>query len=111
MKNLPGYVIAEKDQEVRRVVKQNLTQAASRHLTICEVLRFTYDTVDQLPDGEIKDDLTEKLIDAMNMGKKIMSRLAHYKRTMGDKTGSSGSGLIKLDHTRRRERIRSQRKI
>lgn len=109
MINLPGYVMAEQDLEVRQAILGGLTSEASRQLTICEQLRFIYDTVHQLPDGEIKGDLTEKLIDAYNMAKKMNSRLAHYKRMYIDKTGHRGKSLIKLQHTKAREKIRRER--
>lgn len=111
MKNLPGYTIVEKDEKVRQIIKEALSTGASQQMTICEVLRFMYDTVYQMPDGELKDDLTEKLIDAMNMAKKIVSRLEHYKRTLGDKTGTRGVNLLRLPHTRTRARMRSERAL
>ncbi len=50
MRNLPGYIRAEKDRNIRKVVRKALTTGASRYLTICEQLRFIYDTVRQIPE-------------------------------------------------------------
>lgn len=104
-----GFVRAEKDLEVRKAVRKSLTKEAGRYLTICEQLRFTYDLVHELPDPALKEELTERLIDAFNMGKKMNSRLAHYKRLHKDDTGSGGSNLIKLEHTKARKRLRNER--
>lgn len=109
MINLPGYKQSENDDKVREAVRKALTTGASRTMTICEQLRFIYDTVYQLPDGAIKEDLTEKLIDAFNMGKKMNARLAHLKRKYIDKTGHRGKSLVKLTDTRLRERLRGER--
>lgn len=104
-----GFVRAEKDEATRRVVRDSLTKEAGRHLTICEQLRFIYDIVHELPDPILKEELTERLVDAFNMGKKMNSRLAHYKRLYSDKTGSEGSNLIKLEHTEVRRMLRNER--
>lgn len=109
MIRLPGFVIAEKDLETRRIAKEAFSHGASNYLTICEQIRFIYDTVYQLPDGEMKDDITEKLIDAFHMGKKMNSRLARYKKETGSVTGSAGSNLIRLKDTEERARIRGLR--
>lgn len=109
MRHLPGYIIAEKDPDIREAIRESLTKEASTYLTICEQLRFVYDTVEQIEDENIKRDLTEKLIDAFNMGKKMNSRLQRYKRETGSITGSAGSHLIPLDHTADRKYFRSKR--
>ena len=109
MDRLPGFETAEKDPAVRQALRGSLTNESSRYLTICEQLRFIYDSVHQLPDGELKEDITEKLIDALYMGKKMNSRLHHYKRLNGDKSGSGGSHLIKLSYTDERRALRRQR--
>ena len=53
--------------------------------------------------------LTEKLVTAMNMAKKMNARLAHYKRTLGDNTGSAGANLLKLEQTKERAIMRNSR--
>lgn len=109
MKNFPGYIVAEKDSESRKIILDSIRNESSGYLTICEQIRFIYDTVYQLPDGEIKEDLTEKLIDAFNMGKKMNSRLQRYKRETNSQTGSAGSNLMRLDHVEERQKLRRER--
>lgn len=108
---MPGFVVAEKNEEVRRVVKESLTKEASRLLTICEQLRFMYDSVCQVQDEELRNLMTEQLIDAMNMAKKMDSRLSHYKRLNGDRKGHAGGNLIRLDATAERKELRQARTI
>lgn len=111
MKNLPGYVVKEQDPKNRQILYEALAYDAGDRLTICELFRFMYDTVYDLPDGEIKNDLTEKLIDAMGMAKKMNARLAHYRRTYTDKTGRAGSSIMLIEHASKRKRIRRSRRI
>ena len=107
--NLPGYAQPERDLETRQALWGSLTSEASRFLTICEQLRFIYDDVYQLPESKLKDDISEKLIEALNMGKKMNSRLHHYKRLHDDRTGSGGSHLLRLRKTDERRELRRQR--
>lgn len=107
--NLPGYIQPELSKDERKALFESLTTDASAHLTICEQLRFIYDTVYYFPEGEIKDDLTEKLLRALLMGKKMNSRLQRYKRETGDKTGSAGSNLARLSNTAERKKLRKGR--
>lgn len=107
----PGYVRAVTDPEIRRIILVNMAYEASNKLRICEQLRFMYDTVDQLPDGELKTLLVDQLIDAFSMGKKMNSRLTYYKKKYKDTTGHSGKNIILLYDTRRRKRMRSTRVI
>lgn len=109
MKISPGYIIPEKDQTLRAALLYSLTNEASNRLTICEQLRFIYDSVHQLPDGELRDDLIEKLLEAFNMGKKMNARLAHYKRQYLSTSGRTGRNLIALEYTQEREQMRRQR--
>lgn len=109
MKNLPGYVRAENDTAIRNAIRESLSKEGSSYLTICEQMRFMYDTIIQIKDEDIKNDLLEKLIDAFNMGKKMNARLAKYKADTNDKTGSAGSHLIKLNHTELRKKLRRER--
>lgn len=109
MKQMPGYVIAEQGLNKRLELKDLISAHASRHLTICEQLRFVYDDVVQLPEGEIKDSLTEKLIDAINMAKKMNDRLVVYKKKEAKDSGSGGAHLIDLEHTGERRKLRGQR--
>lgn len=104
-----GFVRAETDPETRKVVRESLTTDAGEFLTICEQLRFVYDLVHEIKDEQLKEEITERLVDAFLMGKKMNSRLARYKRETGDPTGSRGSNLIKLKHTDERKQLRRSR--
>ena len=105
----PGYVQKETDPAVRAIIKDNLTHEASGKLTICEQLRFTYDTVEKLPDSPEKALIIEQLIDAFGMGKAIVSRLSYYKEEYEDHTGGHGHTLLKLDKLKERKEMRSTR--
>jgi hypothetical protein len=78
-------------------------------LFICEQLRFAYDLVSLLEDGDVKTDLTEQLIDIFGSAKKMNARLAYYKRHFGGETGNSGKNIIRLAGTRLRRKIRGER--
>lgn len=109
MKQMPGYKVAFPDPELRMKNLHTLKTQASFLHTICEQLRFIYDDVAQLPDGELKDSMTEKLVDAMIMGKKINARLVEYKKEVGKYSGASGAHLNKLTDTKERKRLRNER--
>jgi hypothetical protein len=106
-----GYEFAIKDKKIRRIILENLAKETHGNLTICEQIRFVFDTVFLMPDGEIKKDLTEKLIDVFGTAKKMNSRLAHYKRKYKDTTGNAGRNIIYLKHRRARQRMRKERII
>ena len=106
--NLPGFATPPETPENKEALKTALTTGASEYLTICEQLRFIYDDVHNLPYEE-KQNLTEKLITAINMAKKMNARLAHYKRVIGDNTGSAGANLLKLEQTKERAILRNSR--
>lgn len=109
MNKLPGFERAIlKDRDI---IRQSLVSDASRHLTICEQIRFAYDLVYLLPDNEIRLELTEQLIDIFGTAKKINARLAHYKRHFGGDTGNGGKNIKNLYSTKERKRIRSLRHI
>lgn len=116
MGNLPGYVVAFPDEKLaeskfktREFHLNTLKSQAHYLLTICEQLRFIYDDVAQLPDGPLKDSLTEKLIDAIIMGKKINNRLVEYKKKEGKHSGAAGAHLMHLTDTKKRKRLRNER--
>ena len=81
--NMPGYVMAETDEAKREHLRHTLTTQSSRHLTICEQLRFVYDDVAEIQDEALRISMTEKLIDAIGMAKKINDRLVFYKKKEG----------------------------
>jgi hypothetical protein len=82
---------------------------ANHHVCICETLRFIYDEVESLEDGERKQRMTELLIDALIMAKKIADRLGYYYKTYGDSTGTMGKELPLIadaSATRKRRKAR-----
>jgi hypothetical protein len=78
-------------------VKINLIRGVNRQLGICEQLRIIYDSVYQLPEGEIKEKITDGLVDAMIMAKKMGDRLQYYHDLTHDATGHQGKNL-QVDH-------------
>lgn len=108
--NLPGYVMQEGNEQTRYILGEALKSGASIYLTICEQLRFIYDAVLFIEDQQLKNNITEKLIDAFGMAKKMNSRLAYYKKKYNnDRSGSRGSNLIKLEYNKEREHLRNKR--
>ena len=78
----------------REEIKESLTKGISKEMGICETIRYVYDLVYELPDGEAKTQMTEKLIDALWMAKKMGNRIEYYYRTYRDKSGSWGEHLV-----------------
>lgn len=106
--NLPGYTQPVLTEEDFMAAYESLTTDAAHRLTLCEQLRFIYDVVDKLEDQNVKQDLTDKLVIALNMAKKMNSRLAHYKRNY-PKEGNGGKNLPLLKDTDERKQIRQTR--
>lgn len=77
----------------RQEQRDSLIHGANWELVICEQLRRVYDSVYELPDGQLKEQITEKLIDAFIMAKKIADRLTYYYETYHDTTGNEGDNL------------------
>lgn len=109
MDNLPGHQFAILDKSERKIIFDAMNVDASNKLTICEQIRFAYDWVTLLPEGDIRTGITEQLIDIFGTGKKMNARLAHYKRHFGGETGNSGKNLKVLVDTEKRKRIRRRR--
>lgn len=107
----PGYIQAETDPIEREIAKQSLVFLVSQKLTICEQLRFIYDSVEQLPDSEIKKMIVEQLIDAIMMAKKMDARLGRYRKAEVKKTGHGGRNLRVLGLNMEREAYRTKRTI
>lgn len=105
----PGYVVAITDEKTRKTLKENLIREASSTLTICEQMRFIYDSVEQLPESDIKQMIIEQLLDALAMAKAMDSRLSKYRNKYSDNSGHKGKNLIPLVATRRRMKIRKER--
>lgn len=88
---------------------RSLTWYANGYQGICETLRFIYDDVYELKDKELKKKLTEHLIDAMIMVKKMNLRLVYYRKTYKDTSGHSGKNLIRLWGSVKRKMMRRNR--
>lgn len=81
----------------REEFRQSLTRGANREMGICEKMRFIYDSVYELPESPQKTVITEGLIDAMIMAKKMFDRFAYYVKTYNDSTGHQGKHLKAVD--------------
>jgi len=93
----------------RRLARRQLTTGANFFRSICEVLREVYDLVYTLEDADIRDKMTELLIDATVMAKKMDNRLGYYKKTYNDTTGKGGTGLQRLHDSGNRLAFRRKR--
>ena len=78
----------------REEIRLSLVKGVNKELGICETIRMVYDDIYDLPASEWKEHITEHLVDALWMGKKMADRLAFYYETYHDKTGSWGEHLI-----------------
>lgn len=106
------FIIVEKDPEIRRRFLYSLVKKVNTNLGICEQIRFVYDDVYQLPDSDIKKRITERLVDALIMAKKMNDRLVWYRKKYNkDYTGHGGANLIPLQNNHWRMRMRMARKI
>lgn len=94
----------------RRSIRESLTRDANSHLDICETLRQTYDLVYEIKDLDLKEQITEKLIDVMRMAKRMADRLTYYRITYMDDTGTLGKNLPVLSGTEERKKFRKSRK-
>jgi len=64
-----------------------------------------------MPEGEVKTSMTELLIDAMIMAKKMQERLSYYQKIYNDNTGNKASSIVGLTGVRERARMRKARII
>ena len=94
----------------RRAIISSLTRGANSYLDICETLRLTYDLVYTTEDVELKEQITEKLIEAMRMVKRMADRLTYYKLTYMDQTGTEGRNIVVLPGAEERKTMRRARK-
>lgn len=93
----------------REEIKDDLIHSANRELGICEKLRMIYDVVYTLPNSEQKVNITEQLVDALLMAKKMSDRFAYYVETYHDSTGHQGRHLKAIDQETIRK-MRQERK-
>lgn len=89
--------------------EQNLKYHTNNKKHICETLRLIYDYVYELPDGKSKESMTELLIDAITMAKKMQDRLSYYQKTYKDNTGNKGDTIVGLTGVRARSIMRKAR--
>jgi hypothetical protein len=110
-----GYIRIEDDEKRRTQYRNSLMYSTNYILGICEHIRFIYDSVCELPNTPenipIKEKLTEQLVDALIMGKKMGGRLVFYKKAYGDPTGHSGTHINRLGNNGARRRMRRARKL
>lgn len=107
----PGYIKAVKDEKLRSKLRESMARTTNPYQVICEQIRLIYDSVYQLPDGEIKEMIEEQLIDAYSMAKKMGKRLGYYGKRYSDKSGHKGSNIVRLQHTKRRKLMRKERPL
>lgn len=107
------------DEKARRFARESLIRGVNNKKHICETLRMIYDEVEQYnqnyngslvvpPDYE---KITELLIDAMVMAKKMQDRLSYYQKKYKDNTGNKAINIIGLTGVNKRNKIRKARII
>ena len=92
----------------RQLAKRSLITGTNNKKHICETLRLIYDEVYQLEDNEL---ITELLIDAMVMAKKMQNRLVYYQKRYKDDTGNKAIDIIGLAGCRNRNKMRKARTV
>lgn len=95
----------------REEAKKSLIKGTNNKKHICETLRMVYDRVHEMPDSMNKDVMTELLIDAMWMAKKMQNRLVYYQKTYKDTTGHEGKNFIGLTGVKARAKMRKVREL
>lgn len=93
----------------RAKAKWSLICDTNSHECICEKLRSIYDLVHDLPESEFKGKVTELLIDALIMGKKMSERLIYYQKTYDDDTGNKAEDLKFIHGSAKTREIRQAR--
>jgi len=92
----------------RRFTKKSLITGTNNKKHICETLRLIYDEIHEKEDNE---KMVELLIDAMEMVKKMQTRLSYYQKTYNDNTGNKAEDIIGLEGVRARSIMRKKRII
>jgi len=102
--------MSDSKDSIRAWAKRDLTMEANTVMGICEVLRMIYDSLCEI-DGfkPQKEQMTERLVDAVLMVKKMAERLAYYRDKYHDDTGNAGHNLKHLLNTRKRKAFRINR--
>jgi hypothetical protein len=95
---------------LRGPARKSLIYGTNRFKCICETLRLIYDEIYTLEDSEKKERITELLVDALLMSKKMHQRLVYYKKTyVQDTTGHNAKNLIMLSGNKERAIMRRAR--
>jgi hypothetical protein len=97
------------DEEERQAAYKTLVYNTNTILGICETLRCIYDLIADMPDEIRRDMITERLIDAIIMGKRMDARLMYYRNKYKDETGHSGINLVSLTNNAARKEMRRKR--
>ncbi|MBU2052604.1 hypothetical protein KKH13_05345 [Patescibacteria group bacterium] len=97
------------DLREREIARRSLFYGTNNKKHICETLRMVHDYVYEMPDGEVKEKMTELLIDAMVMAKKMQDRLSYYQKTYKDNTGNKAINIVGLAGVRARAKMRKAR--
>ena len=97
------------DKRARKRAFISLTQGSNSVRSICETFRLIYDLVYNIEDQSLKEEITERLVDAMMMSKAMNDRLIYYKDTYNDTTGKAGKGVEHLGETEKRKNYRRSR--
>jgi len=94
----------------REDARDSLMYHANNKKHICETLRMIYDFVYIMPESPSKKRMTELLVDAMLMGKKMQDRLSYYQKTYKDNTGNKAENIVGLTGVRYLAKMRHERK-
>lgn len=92
----------------RKHARTMLIYRANRVLGLCEKLRMIYD---EIADLENREKITELLIDAFIMAKKMDDRLKYYRITYDDTTGHGGKNLESLPDMVAKDQKRRNRPV
>jgi len=92
----------------RRFTKKSLIIGTNNKKHICETLRLIYDEIHE-KDGN--ENMVELLIDAMEMAKKMQTRLSYYQKKYNDNTGNKAIDIVGLSGVKARSVMRKKRII
>ena len=93
----------------RESARDSMIRHSNSHACICETLRTVYDLIHEMPAGDVKTMMTERLLDAFIMAKKMQNRLRYYGETYKDKTGNNAKNLLFIDGTMALRKMRQKR--
>ena len=96
--------------DIKEARKELLTGYYDK-MTICETLRRIYDLIENIPDKELKEKITDKLITAITMTRKMSNRLIYYRNKYNDTTGKNSSDLELVTDFDEIKKLRLSRKL